>query len=90
MDPAAMERPEMSRETAGAAPETDSRTQVPSEAEAKEPAAETAGTAPKTLKAKESAEEMTGTAPEAKGPVQKIAGNVPEVRKGETGGTENE
>ena len=90
VDPAAMERPEMSRETAGAAPETDSRTQVPSEAEAKEPAAETAGTAPKTLKAKESAEEMTGTAPEAKGPVQKIAGNVPEVRKGETGGTENE
>ena len=66
VDPAAMERPEAPREASGAAPETDSRTQVPSEAEAKEPAAE-----------------MTGTAPEAKEP-------VPEGRKAETGGAENE
>ena len=90
VDPAAMERPEMSRETAGAAPETDSRTQVPSEPEAKEPAAETTGTAPETLKAKESAAETAGTAPEAKEPVPEIAGNAPEVRKEETGGAENE
>ena len=87
VDPAAMERPEMSREAAGAAPETDSRTQVPSELEEGEPAAETAGTVPE---AKEPAAEMTGTAPEAKEPVPEIAGNAPEVRKEETGGAENE
>ena len=102
VDPAAMERPEMSRETAGAAPETDSRTQVPSEAEAKEPAAETAGTEPETdsrtqvpseAEAKESAAETAGTAPEtpeAKEPAAKMTGNAPEVRKAETGGAENE
>ena len=56
VDPAAMERPETS---SGAAPETDSRTQVPSELEEGESAAETAG-------------------------------NVPEGRKAETGGAENE
>ena len=59
VDPAAMERPETPRESSGAAPETDSRTQVPSELEEGEPAAETAG-------------------------------NVPEGRKAETGGAENE
>ena len=59
VDPAAMERPETPRESSGAAPETDSRTQVPSEREAGESAAETAG-------------------------------NVPEGRKAETGGAENE
>ena len=59
VDPAAMERPETPRELSGAAPETDSRTQVPSELEEGEPAAETAG-------------------------------NVPEGRKAETGGAENE
>ena len=59
VDPAAMERPETPRESSGAAPETDSRTQVPSELEEGEPAAETAG-------------------------------NVPEGRKEETGGAENE
>ena len=59
VDPAAMERPETPRESSGAAPETDSRTQVPSELEEGESAAETAG-------------------------------NVPEGRKAETGGAENE
>ena len=59
VDPAAMERPETPRESSGAAPETDSRTQVPSELEEGDPAAETAG-------------------------------NVPEGRKAETGGAENE
>ena len=59
VDPAAMERPETPRESSGAAPETDIRTQVPSELEEGEPAAETAG-------------------------------NVPEGRKAETGGAENE
>lgn len=59
VDPAAMERPETPRESSWAAPETDSRTQVPSELEEGEPAAETAG-------------------------------NVPEGRKAETGGAENE
>ena len=59
VDPAAMERPETPRESSGAAPETDSRTQVSSELEEGEPAAETAG-------------------------------NVPEGRKAETGGAENE
>ena len=59
VDSAAMERPETPRESSGAAPETDSRTQVPSELEEGEPAAETAG-------------------------------NVPEGRKAETGGAENE
>ena len=59
VDPAAMERPETPRESSGAALETDSRTQVPSELEEGEPAAETAG-------------------------------NVPEGRKAETGGAENE
>ena len=59
VDPAAMERPETPRELSGAAPETDSRTQVPSELEEGESAAETAG-------------------------------NVPEGRKAETGGAENE
>ena len=59
VDPAAMERPETPRESSGAAPETDSRTQVPSELEEGEPAAETAG-------------------------------NVPEGRKAETRGAENE
>ena len=59
VDPVAMERPETPRESSGAAPETDSRTQVPSELEEGEPAAETAG-------------------------------NVPEGRKAETGGAENE
>ena len=59
VDPAAMERPETPRELSGAAPETDSRTQVPSELEEGEPAAETAG-------------------------------NIPEGRKAETGGAENE
>ena len=85
VDPAAMERPEMSRETAGAAPETDSRTQVPSEAEEGEPAAETAGTEPET-----DSRTQVPSEPEAKEPVPEIAGNVPEVRKAETGGTENE
>ena len=59
VDPAAMERPETPRESSTAAPETDSRIQVPSELEEGEPAAETAG-------------------------------NVPEGRKAETGGAENE
>ena len=59
VDPAAMEQSEAPREASGAAPETDSRTQVPSELEEGEPAAETAG-------------------------------NVPEGRKAETGGAENE
>ena len=59
VDPAAMEQSEVPREASGAAPETDSRTQVPSELEEGEPAAETAG-------------------------------NVPEGRKAETGGAENE
>ena len=97
VDPAAMEQPEAPREAAGAAPETDSRTQVPSEAEAKEPAAETTGTAPETLKAKESAAETAGTVPEAKEPPEKMTGTapeakepVPEGRKAETGGAENE
>ena len=53
VDPAAMERPETPRESSGAAPETDSRTQVPSE-------------------------------------LAETAGNVPEGRKAETGGAENE
>ena len=102
VDPAAMERPEMSRETAGAAPETDSRIQVPSGLEEGEPAAETAGTEPETdsrtqvpseAEAKESAAETAGTAPEtpeAKEPAAKMTGNAPEVRKAETGGAENE
>ena len=59
VDPAAMERPETPRESSGAAPETDSGTQVPSQLEEGESAAETAG-------------------------------NVPEGRKAETGGAENE
>ena len=63
VDPAAMERPETPREASGAAPETDSRTQVPSEAEAKEPAAETAGTAPE---AKEPVPEIAGNVPEGR------------------------
>ena len=46
VDPAAMERPETPRESSGAAPETDSRTQVPSELEEGESAAETAGNVP--------------------------------------------
>ena len=59
VDPAAMEQSEVPREASGATPETDSRTQVPSELEEGGPAAETAG-------------------------------NVPEGRKAETGGAENE
>ena len=99
VDPAAMERPETPREASGAAPETDSRTQVPSELEEGEPAAETAGTEPETdswtqvpseAEAKESAAETAGTAPEAKEPAAKMTGNAPEVRKAETGGAENE
>ena len=63
VDPAAMERPETPRESSGAAPETDSRTQVPSELEEGEPAAETAGTAPK---AEEPVPEIAGNAPEVR------------------------
>ena len=85
VDPAAMERPEMSRETAGAAPETDSRTQVPSEAEEGEPAAETAGTEPET-----DSRTQVPSEPEAKESAAEMTGNAPEVRKAETGGTENE
>ena len=93
VDPAAMEQSEVPREASGAAPETDSRTQVLSELEEGEPAAETTGTAPETLKAKESAAETAGTAPEtlkAKEPAAEMTGNAPEGRKEETGGAENE
>ena len=93
VDPAVMEQSEVPREASGAAPETDSRTQVLSELEEGEPAAETTGTAPETLKAKESAAETAGTAPEtlkAKEPAAEMTGNAPEGRKEETGGAENE
>ena len=57
VDPAAMERPETPRESSGAAPETDSRTQVPSELEEGEPAAETAGNVPEGRKAETGGDE---------------------------------
>ena len=50
VDPAAMEQSEVPREASGAAPETDSRTQVPSELEEGEPAAEMTGNAPEGRK----------------------------------------
>ena len=57
VDPAAMERPETPRESSGAALETDSRTQVPSELEEGEPAAETAGNVPEGRKAETGGDE---------------------------------